>query len=160
GVHLIRTTSMLRQVDGDSQEVLSFLGNGKPIKTYRVCDLVDFPWLLPHSSSHYEWKRKIPREEGATVMLVDLFSGGSQEYDPGIVLDENARTLRIMTLQGGEYLFNIDTGAIITSRRPIRWALISFFGVFGVGYAFYLMRRFKRPVNPLLRSIQRLGKLS
>jgi len=60
GIHIVRQGPWPRQGEGYNVEALSFFANGKLLKSYSVRDLVDFPWLLPNSVSHYRWEQKLP----------------------------------------------------------------------------------------------------
>src|SRR5258708_2997031 len=96
GVHLVRQGPWASQ---RHDEALSFCANGKVIKSYRVADLVDFTWLLPHSVSHFRWSNEM-------------------------ALDDEGQALALSTLDRSTYVFDTKTGKILSSSRPTRLALV------------------------------------
>jgi len=157
GIHIVRKGPWARTREGYSVEAITFFADGKLLKSYRVCDLVTIPWLLQHSSSHYEWQRLIPAEEGAQSFSIQFLNGGSYSAGSGVVFDESAHTMRIATLQGDTYLFDVNTGEILSSARPVRTITISLSAFLVLLYAWYLMRATARPRLPLWKLYQRLA---
>jgi len=90
-------------------EAVSFFKNGELIKTYRVCDLVDFPALIPPSISHFEWKKSAYVEQNYPWIYV------------------------IKTVHGETFWIDVTTGEILKSRRLPRiiliWSPIALAGV-------------------------------
>ena len=101
GQHLIRKGPWAGSYD---DEAISFFKNGKILKSYTINDLVHFPWLMPHSVSHFMWRSY----EG--------FKDSSQTYI-------------IHTLHGEHYIFDVKTGKVIFSCWIYLWILILFLPV-------------------------------
>lgn len=76
-----------------SNEAFSFFADGKLLKTYKVEDIVRDVAGLPHSVSHFEWKKNTG-------------------------LDDAAGTFRASTLEGGDFIFDLATGEIREGRKP------------------------------------------
>lgn len=112
GVHLIRKGPW---ASSENDETLTFFASGKSIKSYRVKDLVDFVWLLPHSVSHFRW-------------------------DDDFIYDENNKALSLTTRHKDKYRFDITTGEVISSWRPIR-LLLAGAGILIVVLIFRFVRR-------------------
>lgn len=96
GVHLVREGPWAL---GAGDEALTFFANGKQLKSYEVNDILDFVWFLPHTVSHFIWKRDIK-------------------------LDDYNNVLNVTTLHRDKYVFDLKTGEIVSSWRPIRYAVI------------------------------------
>jgi hypothetical protein len=158
--YLIRKGGWARQDDGYGVEAIAFLANGRVLKTYRVCDLVDFPWLLPHSASHYQWQKTLSLEEGAHISRVHFVQAGAVDRNDGVLLSEQLHTLQLETLQGDSYVFDITTGDIIESHRSMR-IVLAFIAIFAIPlYGLYLFRRSKKPQTPLFKTPQRVTIIS
>jgi hypothetical protein len=99
GKHLVRLGPW---ASSDDQEAISFFANGYLIRTYKIKELVSFPFLMPHSVSHFRWR------------------AGEKLYD-------DKRLFSITTLHGDHYVFDITTGEIIYSFRSSLWVAIIFF---------------------------------
>jgi len=84
-----------------SDEALTFYERGRILRSYRVKDLVDSSWLLPGGHNHYDWAKNI-------------------------TLNDRNHTLAVTTEQHDKYVFDLNTGRIISSRRPVRTFLIFF----------------------------------
>ena len=76
-----------------SDEAFSFFADGKLLKTYKVEDIVRDVAALPHSVSHFEWKKDT-------------------------VLYDAAGTFSASTLEGGDFIFDLATGEIRGGRKP------------------------------------------
>jgi hypothetical protein len=116
GVHLVRPGSWASSRD---DLAISFLANGKLIRSYAVKDLVLFPSLLPHTVSHFFWERSSR-------------------------LHDDDRTYEIVTLHGDRYVFDATTGEILSSRRPVLWAIGLFVLIVLGAVAFFFRRRAAR----------------
>jgi len=92
GVHLVRPAFWPSPY---SDEALSFYENGKVVRSYRVKDLVDFPWFLPGGHGHFDWKRNITFDDQNGKLIVD-------------------------TPHLDHYVFDLKTGNIVSARRPDR----------------------------------------
>ncbi len=79
GIHLVRRGPWPRLEEGYNVEALSFFANGKLLKSYVVRDLVDFPWLLPDSVSHYRWQQELPANSPFDKVVFRSLDG--REFD-------------------------------------------------------------------------------
>ena len=157
GIHLVRKGRWARTREGNSEEALTFFGDGKLLKSYRISDLVTIPWMLPHSSSHYQWQRLISPEDGGQNSSINIMEVQYYAANEGFVFDESAHTMKVATLQGDTYLFDLNTGEIISASRPVRTITISLLALFVSLYAWYLLRATARQRLPLWKDYRRLA---
>jgi hypothetical protein len=104
GVHAIRGGPWPSSID---QEALSFFTRGSLTRTYAVRDLVDVPWLLSWSVSHFTW------QENAR------FDATRLEYT-------------VVTQDGNRFTFDVRSGQIVSERRPLRPIVGGIIGAIGV----------------------------
>ena len=99
--HLIKMGNWAKK---KSDEAFSFYKKDRLLKLYKVEDLVDFDWLLPHSISHFRWAKEV-------------------------YIDNANNTFIVKTLLYDEFVFDINTGQMISSMRYSRilFAVISIF---------------------------------
>ena len=146
GIHLVRRGPWARHEDGYNVEALSFFANGKLLKRYSVRDLVDFPWLLPRSVSHYAWEQVLPANSPFDKVTFRLLDGSeSDEGDQGVVIDNGAGTLKLATLNGEEYVFDLKSGGILQTNRPMRKKVVLSLIVVLAIYLIYLWRTSAKP---------------
>ena len=115
------------------------------MKSYRVGDLVDVVWLLPHTSSHFQWLRSIPENEGSGIQSLMMDGGTVRDVNSGVIFDGAARTMVIETMLGDRYVFDYTTGETISSRRPVRIAAILVAVLFPLIYCLFLLRATAKP---------------
>ena len=118
GIHLIRRGPW---AENSSTEALTFFAEGKPIRSYKVGDLVDTVFTLPHTVSHFFWKKSI-------------------------TIDDGSRTATVTTLNGDRYVFDFTSGSIISARRPMRIAAITIAGFLLFVAAFFITRKRRQSV--------------
>ena len=146
GIHLVRRGPPLRQEDGYNVEALSFFANGKLLKRYSVRDLVDFPWLLPRSVSHYALEQVLPPNSPFDKVTFRLLDGSEiYEEDQGVIIDNNAGTLKLATLNGEEYVFDLKSGGILQANRPMRIKVVLSLILVSAIYLIYLWRASAKP---------------
>jgi hypothetical protein len=146
GIHLVRRGPWPRQEDGYNVEALSFFANGKLLKRYSVRDLVDFPWLLPRSVSHYQWEQELPANSQFDKVTFRLLDGSEfDEGDQGVIIDNIAGTLKLATLTGEEYVFDLKSGGILRANRPMRKKVVLSLIVVLAIYLIYLWRASAKP---------------
>ena len=141
GVHIIRRGSWARLGDYGA-EAISFFANGKILKSYSVRDLVDFPQFLPRTSSHYKWQKKISNKN----QVLELSNTALVEADVSVEFNESAHTMQLATLQGDIYIFDVNTGEIVSSKHPVRIiliTLITFLFLIFIFSIFWLKRKSK-----------------
>ncbi len=92
GVHLVRPGPW---ASDPSDDAVAFFANGKLLKSYAISDLVARPDRMPHSVSHFMWRR-------------------------GERLVPETREYEILTLHDEYYRFDVTTGEIIEQRTPTR----------------------------------------
>ena len=93
GIHLVRPGPW---ATSERSEAVAFFANGKLIRKYTVGDLVRFPSMMSRSPSHSRWR--------------------DQKQ-----LNDTAKTYRIVTKYKEDYLFDVTTGAIISSSSLMPW---------------------------------------
>ena len=91
GEYLVRTGPWA--TDGSS-EALSFFNKGKLLKSYKVDDLVRYVSALPHSVSHFQWEQSLK-------------------------VDNDKNTLEAITLENGQFMFDLKTGEVLSQHLPI-----------------------------------------
>lgn len=142
GIHLVRKGKWARIGDYD-EEAITFFAQGKPVKMYRVRDLVDFPYFLPRTVSHFEWQKT----DATSPVKVKMLDGAELPFQTGVSFDELTHTMKLETLQGDRYVFNVETGEIISSYRPVRRILViigTIIILLIVASIFYFLRRKKK----------------
>lgn len=128
GVHLIRPGPWAwlnkdRKPDLDVDAV-TFFANGRPLRAYRVGELVDDPGRVERSVSHYRWAR-----EGRV--------SGEFEYT-------------ITTTDGNRFVFDVRTGEVVSvsrmasvSRRG-RWVTLGVVVIAAIGWLTWRRSRARR----------------
>ena len=115
GQYLVRKGNWAPWSGTYREEALTFFSNGQPLKTYTTAELIDFPWLLPHTVSHYGWQPAwTPSERDDYAALTHAwqrYSNASVKFD-----DENQRVY-IVTLLGDRFTFDLRTGEIVSVNR-------------------------------------------
>jgi hypothetical protein len=146
GIHLVRRGPWPRHEEGYNDEALSFFAKGKLLKRYSVRDLVDFPWLLPRSVSHYAWEQVLPANSPFDKVTFRLLDGSeSYEENQGVVIDNGAGTLKLATLNGEEYVFDLKSGGILQANRPMRKKVALSLILVSAIYLIYLWRASAKP---------------
>lgn len=138
GKHVVRVGKLLYS-SSYREEVFAFISEGNVRKTYQTRDLIAFPYLLPHSSAGYYVNNStlsVGTETDGVLMKID--QGDGYTLNGGVTIDNERQTIFIETLHGDEYLFDLETGNIISSRRPTRNLAFALFGVVIFSYAAYL----------------------
>jgi len=158
--HVVREGAWSRSDLGGDQEGVTFFARGQLLKHYRVGDLVTFIFLLPHTSSHFQWRRSLADPDGSAELprgLEDTWpriAGNGLIFNDGVVFDESAKTMTIETMQGDHYVFDYATGETISSRRPFRIAAASLALLVSLLYGLYLLRVTAKPFRPPWRKLR------
>jgi hypothetical protein len=155
GVHVVRE-GWEGTSESWTEEAITFFADGRRLKSYRVCDLVTIPWLLPHSYWGYQWRGLISPGKEADLTIV-MLGVGARPYRAGVVFDESAHTMEIETRQGDTYLFDLSTGETLSARRPFRTIAIFLLAVVVLFYGCYLFRATARPRLPLWKDYTRVS---
>lgn len=103
GIHLVRRGPWASSI---MDEALTFFAKGELLRSYRINQLVDNPWLMPRSVSHFSWKKMSS-------------------------MDDQNKSYHLRTIHGESYRFDVTTGRIVSSFRTPRWL----FGGFLIGIA-------------------------
>jgi hypothetical protein len=100
GIHLIDTGwNMHRSVPYSQATAVAFYAEGRLIRSYSVSDLVDVPkWLYSEGSDFVSWSR-------------------NGEFD------ESRMQYSLDTVDGNHFVFDVRTGEILSSSRPVRWVV-------------------------------------
>lgn len=77
-----------------SDEAFTFIKNGEILKRYTVGDLIRSVDALPHSTSHFEWRKELE-------------------------LDEKTNSFLVTTLEDNQFSFDITTGIMTNSPTKI-----------------------------------------
>ena len=81
-------------------EGVSFFANGELLKKHSVSDLIFASWAMPHSVSHFSWRKKTS-------------------------VEDEALTYHLVTLHGERLVFDARTGDITSSYSPPEWTLVA-----------------------------------
>lgn len=156
GEYVLRRGRWARYSNCYEEEAFSFVTRGEVIKVYRVKDLVDFPWLLPHSVSHYKWGDMSfkPGDESDAVIKV---GGATYPNNTGVVFAHDAQTAELATFLGDRFKFDLATGNIISAKHPSRMIAIAIVTILLVGYLFY---RFKTATRFRFSAILNVSNLA
>lgn len=142
GIHVVKQGDWADFSGVFQEEAFSFYSQGALLRTYQTRDLIDFPWLLPHSMSHYEWRNSKclvndSKEDETTIEI--LRHGDKHIGNQGIDFDSENQTFRISTLLQDEFLFDLRTGKMLSAHHPSRYLAITFSVLF---LTVYLVIRF------------------
>lgn len=118
--HLVRVRSWPSAERGPDEEALAFVVSGRLVRTYRVDDLVDVPWLLSRAESGVVWRSYL--DGGPTFVLRGDGSDADMDDDPGFLFDAESGRLTVRTLQGDTVVFDVETGAVVRAMHPVREA--------------------------------------
>lgn len=144
GKHIVRRGTWARYSATYEEEAFSFFDEGRLLKIYRTNDLVDFPWLLPHTVSHYKVIignfNQNPLNDG---VLIKVDNGEGYPINSGVEIDNENLTISIQTFHDDKYLFDLKTGEVISSTHPTRNTAVILFSVFMLGYFVWLYLRAK-----------------
>ena len=144
GVHVVKQARGWSEAGYDT-EAITFYAYGRPIQSYTVRDLVDFPSLLPQTFSMYKWATGFTRSHDKANTPVMLVSGYEGYTSSAVSFDENAHTMTLRTLQGNVFVFDVNTGKILEAQRPVRTTVLVALVVGFIGYCLYVARAAKRP---------------
>ena len=86
GKHVIRIGPWASNA---SDEAFSFIENGEIIKTYAIKDLISSVESLPHSVSHFEWKKELE-------------------------IDNETNFFSATTLENKKFIFNLENGDVVS----------------------------------------------
>jgi hypothetical protein len=138
GEYLVRLGRWPRWSGHYREEALTFFSNGRQLRTYTTAELIDLPWLLPHSVSHYRWHLSWnPRESddfAALTVSEERYSNASVKFD------DPTQSAHVVTSLGDRMTFDLKTGEIISSKRPATVTMFAMFAVFLVTYTAWRMR--------------------
>lgn len=93
GIHLVRPGSGSRSAD---DVAVTFLAYGQPLRSLRIADIVDVPWLMPRHNGQMMWQADWQ-------------------------FDDQAMTHTIRTSHGEQVVFDVATGGILNETHPARW---------------------------------------
>jgi hypothetical protein len=110
------------------EEALTFFSHGEPLKTYSTKDLIDFPWLLLHSSSHYVWiaKSELFTSSHGVGAFTKINNNEGFDTNTGVEIDNLNKTMSVKTVFSDEIIFDLTTGEILSVYRPSRIACCVF----------------------------------
>ncbi|MFN0139944.1 MAG: hypothetical protein ACKVQW_07630 [Pyrinomonadaceae bacterium] len=148
GHHIIRL-GKLDYTATYREEAFSFLYDGNEFKTYRTKDLISFPYLLPHTYNRdygFIYSRLDPRLPNDGV-LMKIDHGEGYPLNDGVKIDNENNTILMETLHGDRFVFDIETGDLISSTRPSRSAAIAMLCALMAGYFAYLFLTMKFSLN-------------
>ncbi|MBS1797600.1 MAG: hypothetical protein JSS81_27500 [Acidobacteria bacterium] len=140
GRHVVRLGRWARYSATYREELFTFVEEGRVLKTYTTVELVDFPYLLPHSVSHYGvFYGPMDPDQPGDGAVVKYDNGAGYPVNSGATFDNQQNTLRIETHNGDTYLFDLNTGAILSARRPARTTAVLLAALLIVLYSVFLL---------------------
>lgn len=136
GDYVVRKGNWARFSGTYEEEALSFVLRGNVLKTYTARDLVVFPWLLPHSVSHYKWVESCSGEPTGTDAVLKV---GGSEYanNAGVLFADNEQAMEVTSFQGDRLKFDLSTGDIVSAAHPARTIVLATFGLFLFAYSIF-----------------------
>lgn len=154
GKHIVRRGRWARFSGTYREEAFSFFAEGNLLKTYQSRDVVDFPWLLSHTSSHYTWgnncSTRNSESDGATMK--ELFGGEYYPTNSGVKFDNENQTVEIETSFNDKLTFDLKTGEMISTTRPSRVIYLRLFAGLLIGYSIYRFITFRTfPAKSVLK---------
>ena len=138
GKYVVRKAKWADYTATYREAVFSFVAEGRILKTYETRDLSDFPYLLPHTSSHYKVLNSSFNSDLSDGAVMKLDHGDGYPANQGAKIDAENRTFQIGTLHGDTYLFDLETGNIISTEHPARKTTFWLCGAVAVGFAAFL----------------------
>jgi hypothetical protein len=157
GEHVVRRGKWTRYSATYEEEAFSFFHKDNLLKTYRTKDIVDFPWLLPHSSSHYRVTiADLYLNSPGDGVLMKVDRGEGYPLNSGVEIDNKNQTISTKTFHNDTYLFDLKTGNAISSTQPTRNTAIILFSILLIGYFFYVYSRSKNPLQKTRLNISNL----
>jgi hypothetical protein len=137
GDYVVRRGAWARYSGSYAEEAFTFFYRNELLETFRVKNLVDFPWLLSHTASHYTWSTSscsAPSVGDGSVVRV-----GGSEYpnNSGVRFDDQNRTMEVETQLGDRLVFDLTTGAMIEASRPSRTICTAAFSLLLIAYFLY-----------------------
>lgn len=154
GIHVIRSGPW---ASWGGDEAFSFYSRGRLLRTYRVGDLVDWPELLPHSVSHFEWLRSLNPEGREEVYPLVFPRYSEDETSQAITARRHAERIVVRTLHGDSYVFALGTGEIVSRRRPLRTTVRALVAASVLAYVACVVMASGRRPRPLRERLLRLG---
>jgi hypothetical protein len=104
------------------QPALAFYQRGALLRAYEIGDLITIPTLIDHG----DWREQR-------------------------TLDDAGRLVHVTTELGDRYVFDVQTGEIVSRFRPVRYAIVGT-GLTVVVVAIWLVKRHRRRRSPLISS--------
>lgn len=151
GKFVVRRGPWARYSGRYNEEALTFFYRDQLLRSYRSKDLVDFPWLLSHTASHYTWS---PPECATRPGFEDgsVVSVGGNEYPNNtfVRFDDQKKTMEVETQLGDRLMFDLTTGLMISASRPARTICVLAFSILLIVYVFYHYRASGRAKETLI----------
>lgn len=138
GRYVVRRGTWARFSGTYTEEALSFFDRGDLLKAYSARDLAAFPWLLPHSVSHYKWEDNCfnSAERDVVVKL------GGYEYpnNESVSFAADETLMVAATSLGDRLTFDLTTGNIISVSHPARTLTTAILALMLLAYFVYRYR--------------------
>src|SRR5207302_791601 len=99
-----------------------FFASGKLVRTYLISELVDYPSLLPHSVSHFEWSANMD-------------------------LDDDKLQYSVSTQDWNRFTFDMRTGEVVSATHLVRrvlWGVVAFILASIFGLLWFMVRKRRR----------------
>jgi hypothetical protein len=143
GEFIVRQGKWARTSGTYQEEILSFFSNGNLLKTYSTKDLIDFPWLLSHTVSHYYWQtgRPINLTEQGNGAYSKINNSEGFDTNTGVEIDDENKTMLVKSVFSDEITFDLKTGEILSAYRPSRITFCVFVIILIAVY-FFFRRKF------------------
>lgn len=137
GEYVVRRGAWARYSGSYEEEAFTFFYRNELLETFRVKNLVDFPWLLSHTASHYTWSTSSCSAPGVGDGSVVRVGGSEYPNNSGVRFDDQNRTMEVETQLGDRLVFDFTTGTMIAASRPARTICIAAFFLLLIAYLFY-----------------------
>ncbi len=92
---------------------VAFYADGKLQREYKINQLVSDPLSLPHSVSHFEWRKNVSFDDVKKHLSVTILADSKTEY-----VNNRPRETRIA---GETFVFDITTGQMIKGKEAVKF---------------------------------------
>jgi hypothetical protein len=139
GEYIVKRGRWARYSGTYGEEAFTFYSRNQPLRSYSAKELVDFPWLLSHTASHYTLTVEECENSPGDGSILRV--GGSEYPNNGSVrFDEGSRTMAVRTQLGDWLVFDLANGEMVSASRPARMICIAAFTFFLAAYLFFRYR--------------------
>lgn len=155
GEYVIRRGGWARYSGSYREEALTFIAHGEVLKTYAARDLVDFPWLLPHTVSHYVWEDNCFNQGYEDDVVLKAY-GTEFPNNAAARFTADGKQVVVASALGDRLSFDLASGNVISASHPSRYVSL---GIFSLLFFAYLIFRYRSSAGAAQTGIIREANL-